>query len=171
MIEYSLIPVMAVLNRVRGGGFGAEALPGHPRYWVSPVVAGLAWVTMPWQAALAFGLGYLFWSLWPWGYLMCLGHFQPQGRDISNLELDLLDTAGQNVYVALGLRHMLVLPGLFAAMIFGGGPWLVLASPIFAALVVGAYAAGWALRPSAPIELAELLVGALWGGLIILGGM
>ena len=37
----------------------------------------------------------------------------------------------------------------------------------FAALAVAAYEAAWRIRPANPIWIAELIVGALWGVLIV----
>jgi hypothetical protein len=162
-----LVAFCAVLNRFRGGGFGADRLPGHPRFYVAPFVLVLAWLALPFPAALAFAAGFLLWSWPPWGFLMCLGRWTPIGRPMSSLEWHLLAVSRGNLWLALGLRHLLIWPGLFGAAWFGAAPWLpVLALP-FAGLAVGSYELGWRLRPGAPIELAEILTGAAWGALLL----
>ena len=163
--------ILPILNRVRGGGFGAERLPGHPRYYVAPAVALVAMMLLPWEQAAAFGTGYLVWSVVPWGWLMCLGRYEPP-REISAIESVLLDLSGGNIWIALFLRHAIfVLPGLIAVALLGGREWLVVLALPFGLLAVAAYELGWRLRPRAPIELAEILTGGLWAALLICAGV
>lgn len=151
---------MAVVNRFRGGGFGAQYLPGHPRFWVTPIVAMLAlFLVGPLQAVL-MALAYLVWCWPPWGYLMTLGRTTPAGRDISLVEQLCLDAALGNIWAALMLRHAFgMLPAMFVV-----SPFAILAAP----LIVIAYELGWRITPLAPIRTAELLTGAIWGALFLL---
>jgi hypothetical protein len=154
----AVVGLMAVLNRFRGGGFGADRLPGHPRFYVAPMVAVVAWIVMPWQQAIAAGVAYLAWCWPPWGHLMCLGHWSP-GRPVSEFEAWCLKSMRGDYFGALLLRHAV---GLIPAMCLVS-PLAIVAAPLVAAL----YAAGWRWRPQNPIEPAELLTGALWGAFFV----
>jgi hypothetical protein len=154
-----IVLVMTILNRVRGGGFDAQALPGHPRYWVTPVVGLFAYL---WSGSLMHGAifagCFLVWSLVPWGHCIGLGRWSP-AREPAYLELHALEAAGGSPYLALFILEAI---GLFPAILL-----VSFAGLFMLVLMVPCYELGWRLRPKAPIELAELLVGALWGGLMV----
>ncbi|MNL80072.1 hypothetical protein D3C87_2068210 [compost metagenome] len=57
---------------------------------------------------------------------------------------------------------MLVVPPL---VVFG--VWGVCLGIVFAIAAVAAYEAAWRIQPTNPIWLAEIVVGALWGALIL----
>jgi hypothetical protein len=158
-MSFFLIPIMVFLNRFRGGGFYAEYLPGHPRFYVAPVIGLLLWfVSGNWISGLSAGVSYLAWSFLPWGHLMCLGNFAPD-RPMSALESFCLDTAKGNYLPALMLLHAI---GLIPASILVV-PWALVMAP----LVAAAYGIGWKQTPATPIRTAELIVGGLWGCLFI----
>jgi hypothetical protein len=159
MIQLLLTPAMAVINRFRGGGFYADRLPGHPRFYAAPFVGLLAWAFMPWPSALAFAVAFLLWSLLPWGHLMCLGHYTPD-RPISTPEAGALKVAGGNYYGGLGLLH---LAGLIPAAVL-----VHPVAPLMSIPIVAAYALAWRVTPETPIRTAEILVGGLWGLLTVL---
>lgn len=160
-----IVPAMALVNAIRGGHFGGDLLPGHPRYWMTAAVFALAFAVMsPLQAAL-FAAGFLLWCLPPWGHLIGLGRHQPD-RDLSAFEAALLQASRGNPYAALWLRHWLVLLMVLAV---SPNQWSVALSALLAALIVLAYEAGWRLTPKAPLRTAELITGALLGALL-LGG-
>lgn len=162
MTTFALIPLMAFLNRFRGGGFYAVYLPGHPRFYVAPVVGLLVWLLMGDVArGICAGIVYLVWSFLPWGFLASMGRWTPQGRTISWLEGRCLDLARENYLVALSLLHLVgLLPAFLSLSLF---------APLMAPLIAGSYWLGWRYRPKAPIELAELITGALWGALFVWG--
>lgn len=170
MLAYLMIAVTAVLNRVRGGGFGGQYLPGRALLWVTTAVAALVFVLNGAWPAAALAAGYLFWGIWPWGHLQVLGRMTEEqiGRPPSKLEAVLLRASRGNAHVALGLRHLFVLPGLIAAAWFGAPLYLVALAPVFAVLVVAAYEAMWRVSPQNPIWLAEIITGALWGVLLVI---
>lgn len=170
-LDLVLVPLLAALNRVRGGGFYADRLPGHPRFYVAPLVALLALDVVPAREAIGFGVAYLMWCWPPWGFLMCLGNWTPEGRPISWIEEELLRFTRGRFGPALMLRHMLgVWPGFVAVFYLDGPIWLPVSAVLFGALVWAFYAAAWRWRPSAPIEAAELATGALWGALLVSAG-
>lgn len=164
MIELLVIPACALLNRVRGTDFLKNlGLPGHGRLYVSPVIAGLAYLVgaSPW-----IGLVYFVWSLMPWGRWFDLGRlpddFGRENKPPDAFERVINKISFGNDHVALLLRHSLALPVAYFVW-----PWGLLFPP----LALAAYEIGWLVTPKAPILTAELLTGALWGALIYLGGL
>lgn len=160
MIEALFVAALAVLNRVRGGGFGAEHLPGHPRFYVAPAVALLSLLVVPWPAAILAGVCYLAWSMLPWGRWFDLGRLATDPpRRPSQFEngIELLFDTDLQRFTARNLVAFL--------------PAAILLTPFAApAAFVQTllYEVAWRLSPSAPIRLAEILTGALWGVLILM---
>lgn len=153
-----LIPVCAVLNRFRGGGFWADRLPGHPRFYVAPLMGLVAWLAGhdPLWSTL-FAAAWLAWCWLPWGQLMCLDRFVPD-RKISPIETELLKVASGNIWLALGLRHAL---GLVPMTILAPGALLM------PPLIVAFYEASWRWSPRQHvIAVPELLTGAAFGVLL-----
>lgn len=165
LLACGLVVACAVLNRVRGGGFGGDRLPGRALLWVTPVIGLLAWAVQPWPVALALACGYLFWGLWSWGHVLAgLGGYVP-ARSPSTLEA-VLALAGPPLVQAF-LRMLFVLPGVGAVAWLEGNGWFLLAAPAFAAAATAVYAA--LFRPLGPADWqrAEIATGALWGALIL----
>jgi len=158
LIAFAIIPACTVLNRMRGTTEWKGPLPGRPLWYVSPMIAGLAALILPWPQAVGFGLAYLFWGSFAWGFLFGLGRIVPTDRKISGLEATLLKLSRGNVHIAFCLRMGFALP---AAMMT---PFALL----FPLVALANYEIGWRLAPQAPIRLAEWLTGALWGSLILL---
>lgn len=164
MIEAAIIFAAALLNRVRGGGFGGQYLPGRALFWVAPAIAALAGAVNPWPVAVAFGLGYLAWGMPSWGHILArLGGYRPD-REASWLERTF---EGIWPRLAVFLRMMFVLPGIAAIAWLIGGWWFLLAAPAFAAAATLIYAA--LFRPIGPHDWmrAEVATGGLWGLLIL----
>lgn len=165
LLACGLVVGCALLNRVRGGGFGGDKLPGRALLWVAPVIGLLAWSIHPWPVALAFAGGYLFWGLWSWGHCLAgLGGYTPP-RSPSTLEAALA-LCGPPL-VQTFLRMLFVLPGV-AVVAWLIGDWrFLLAAPAFAAAATAAYAG--LFRPLGPMDWAraEVAVGACWGILIL----
>lgn len=158
MLELALLlPVMAAINRVRGGGCSFfSRLPGHTRFYASGLMALTAapLVSGPIEGVLV-GVAYLCWSWLPWGRWYDLGALEGYpNRPPSRFE-ELLSKVAKDDATAFTARNLL---GLI--------PAAVLLSPLFLLLALfqtAAYGVGWKLAPTAPIRLAELLTGALWG--------
>jgi hypothetical protein len=164
MIVFACIIIAcALLNRVRGGGFGGQYLPGRALLWVAPAVAALAWTIHSWPVALAFGLGYLAWGLPSWGHTLArLGGYTP-GREASWLERTF---EGIWPRVAVSIRMMFVLPGV-AAVAWLIGDWRFLAAaPAFAAAATAVYVILFRPIGSHDWMRAEIATGALWGLLL-----
>ena len=78
-----IIIAFTLFNRIRGGGLGADRLPGHPRYYVAPVIFGLAWWWLgDWQRAAWFSGVWLAWSLQAWGDIYMLGRQRMDGKPV-----------------------------------------------------------------------------------------
>lgn len=140
------IVICALVNRLRGGGFFADRLPGRALY-ACALIVGIIGAMFHGPYGLLWGVLYLVWGAPAWGYLQLLGT-PVDGKEPSKLEAVLLRWTGGHVHLAFFLRHLLagpLAPGIWAA-----------------------YAAAWRLFPRNPIFVAELATGALWGLLIAL---
>lgn len=160
MLSLFLIPACAILNRFRGGGFYADRLPGHPRFYAAPVMGLAAWAAGhdPLWSGL-FAVAWLWWCWWPWGLLMCLGRWEPQ-REIDPFEREILAIAGGNVWIGFWMRHLVgFLP--IAVLCW----WSILVIP---PLIVAAYEASWRWSPRGlVIAIPEMVVGALFGAMLV----
>ena len=147
---------LAVVNYARGGGFFADRLPGHPRYYAAPAVWFLCALFIGPFDGLFVALAYLAWSLAPWGSWYGLGRFPHP--DETWFEAAVSKVSFGSDHVAFTLRNLLCLI-----------PAAVLIDPLFLGLAfvqTAAYEAGWRLSPATPIRTAELLTGAAWGAFI-----
>lgn len=167
-MDFLIIPVAAIFNRMRGDDTWLRwlKLPGRALWYMAPMIGLLAWVVHPWPVAAAWALAFLGWAVFGWGHLYGLGRYQPE-RDIDRLSATLLEIAGGNVHAAFFLRQLAILPGLALVSLVAGDIWPAGAAIPAAALFVAAYEAGWRWMPPQPILTAELIVGALWGAMII----
>lgn|GEM_PF-999439 len=139
MIDLSFAVITcAAINRFRGGGLGAQRLPGHPRFYAAPFVGLIAAFYQPWPVALAIGLAFLLFVWLPWGRWYTLNR---RGRTESSGEPSgferfierLADFGGvRRDWLAFGLRNIAVMtPGFalvlwtagFAAMMPGPAAW------------------------------------------------
>lgn len=154
-----ILLAMGFLNRFRGGGYGAHILPGHPRFYVAPLVAGVAYtVDWDWIVAVAWGLCYLLWSFLPWGHLYCLGRTEHEPpRPISDLEEICRSAAKGNPWVAFGFLQAI---GMIPTMLYMN-MWAALA-PL---AIVAVYELAWEWSKD-PIPKAEIATGIIWGLLI-----
>lgn len=161
-----VVAVCGALNRIRGGGFNGDKLPGRALLWVAPIIGLLAGaMNQDWRIGVAFGLGYLFWGLWSWGHVLAaLGNYVPD-RSPSTLEA-FLALFGPPV-VQTFLRMLFVAPGVaLVAWLIGDWRFLI-AAPLFAAAATAIYAL--LFRPLDRLDWAraEIATGGLWGLLIL----
>jgi hypothetical protein len=152
------VAALAALNHIRGGHLGGSLLPGHSRFWVAPAVAGAALLVAAPIQAVIFGLAFLAWSLVPWGHSIGLGRFAPD-RKPAWLE-EILIGHIENPWLRLFVIQMI---GLLPAFFF-----VELLAPLFALAFVAAYEIAWRVRPKAPTQVAEPLVGALWAIMLVI---
>ncbi|MFD2248969.1 hypothetical protein FHS82_001086 [Pseudochelatococcus lubricantis] len=166
---FILIPILlATLNRARGDDTWLTrlGLPGRALWYCGPLVGLVALLVQPWPVAVAWALAYLVWAVPAWGHLFGLGRYAPD-REVDALSAALIEIAAGHVHVAFFLRHLLVVPGLALVSLASGSWWPVGAAIPAAALFVLAYEGAWRWAPRQPILVAELIVGALWGILIL----
>ena len=165
MIDLALVLVfivlLAILNRVRGGGFGGDRLPGHPRLYVAAVVGVGSCSVVPWHTAASAALVYLAWSLLPWGRWADLGRLAPGHVDAVRApsRFEMLIGRLPNDHVRFTARNALALI-----------PAMILIHPAFILLSLAqtaAYEIGWELAPQRSFEPQELLTGALWAVFIV----
>jgi len=157
MLELLLIPAFSVLNRIRGGGFGAYNLPGHPRFYVTAVVGLLCWPLYGWLTAAYIAVSYLAWSILPWGSWYGLGRFDHP--DESMFEKVVTRISFNDDHVAFTIRNFL---GLLPAAVLIH-PFMLMLAPIQTLL----YELSWIKQPKTPITAAELLTGGMWGWIVV----
>jgi hypothetical protein len=172
LIYTFIIAASAASNRLAGGGWPVNALDATPgrfafgRFQTATHLGLVALIVHPWQIALAFALGFLFWRLFGWGHLITLGRTSgATARPATGVDKILLESLGP--HWGLFVRMLFVLPMLIAVAWFTGNPATPLLAIPFAALAVGAYEFWWRIKTD-PIGPAELSVGVLWGVLIVL---
>ena len=159
MIELLIIPIFAALNRVRGGGFYGDLLPSRALFWVAPVITLFALAMLPWQDALIFGAGYLAWAFYAWGRWFDLNNMPELERPIKPLERRIEAISSGNDYIAFSIRMAFAAP--FLAYFSIG------LAVVFPFICTTLYAAAWRLWKQDPIPKAEMMVGALWGVILI----
>ncbi len=160
-----LVVACAILNRVRGGGFGGQYLPGRALLWVSVAIGVVAWTIHPWPVAVAFGLGYLAWGVLAWSYILCrlAGIEPPRSPGLGEGFCLIAPGTVAPVFV----RMMFVLPGVVAVAWLMGHWWFLAAAPAFAAAATAAYTL--LFRPIGTHDWmrAEIATGLCWGLLIL----
>lgn len=161
-----VIAACAILNRVRGDASWKPAwLPGRTLFYVAPAIAGVGLLVQPWPVALALAAGYALWAGPGWGHvLMRVGGRRPD-RSPDMVETALLTLPGSLLPVFA--RLMFILPTTLAVAWLKGRPEFWLAAPSFAVIATIAYHT--LFRPIGTYDWlrAELVIGALWGLLIV----
>jgi hypothetical protein len=154
------------LNRLRGHGISGS------RIYASIGMGLLAGVLFfDWRPGVAAALAFLFWGAFSWGRWFDLERM-PDGWNRDPDEMSTFDMLIEKVsfgsdYVAMFVRHAFgILP---AGVLLGwwcGWEWLAVI-PLFGALVVLCYEIGWQVSDTWAIEIAEVLTGIVWGGLLL----
>ncbi len=166
MLALLVILACAGLNRARGDDRWMPSwLPGRALWYVAPAVGAVAMLVQPWPAAICWGIAYVIWGVWPWGRWYGLERMAHGDDEPSTYEAIVEMISLGSDHISMLWRMLAVLPGLVLVMAL---PQALVASVVFALAAVAAYEAAWRLWPDNPIWRAELGVGALWGGLIVL---
>lgn len=168
-MNFLIPPVLAILNRMRGDDtWMPKWLPGRALFYVAPFVGLITWVVASWPIALTVAGTYLTWALTGWGRWFDLGRMPPLTRERSALERAIEAISFGSDHIALFWRHMLITPGLALISYLTLNPLYLAAAPLIALAFVLCYEIAWRVDPRGePIRLAELIVGALWGVLIV----
>lgn len=151
-----VIIMMSIINRIRGGGLWGDRLPGHPRFWCAPVVFLLAvWWLPDWKFAAWFALAWFGWSLHSWGNSYMLGRPRFDGEPVGSMWEGLID---------LGVIGLVA--GLLICLLT---PWaLLLTVAMPASYYIGWVAFDlWPERLKAQTAIAETLMGAAWGAVLV----
>lgn len=167
---FIFIPLLlAALNRARGDDTWLTrlGLPGRALWYCSPLVGLVALLVQSWPVAVAWALAFLVWAVPAWGRWYDCGRLPPPVDGADPIERFIERLSGGSDHVALFLRHLFVVPGLALVSLASGSWWPVGAAIPAAALFVLAYELAWRWAPRQPILVAELIVGALWGAMIV----
>lgn len=179
LIALVVLAACAFLNRFAGGGWPGHLWDEHrpDKLWgralyLAALGMGLAALLAGhgWSAALAVGLAFLAWRSPAWGLLISLGRPSgASGRKPHWFEGFLLGASAGSVHVALLARHLfLIIPGLVAIGWAAQSTFVLALALPFAVLATLAYEIAWRVTPREPIRTAEIIVGALWGALILI---
>ena len=158
MLDLLLVPLMALINRARGGGLYAEHLPGHPRYYMTVVVAA---VTFPFVGpidAVVVALSWLAWAMLPWGRWYDLDRLPADFKKSEPNQFELLINRLPNDHLRFTTRNLIALL-----------PAAVMISPFMLALALVqtlAYEIGWRTTPKTPTVTGEWITGAAWGAFL-----
>lgn len=166
MATLALILLCAGLNRARGDDRWMPSwLPGRALWYVAPAIGAVALLAQPWPVALAFTGGYAFWAVWPWGHiLMRVGGRRPN-RSPGVVEAAILLLPGRILPVFA--RMLFVAPCAIVVAILTGQPSYWLAAPAFAAAATVTCLALLGELRSYDWFRTEIVIGALWGVLIV----
>lgn len=148
-----MVPVFAAINRLRGGGFFADKLPGHPRLYAAVLAAFASALFIGPLDAVVVAACFLAWSWLPWGSWYGLGRFPHP--DETRFEAFVTKVSFGSDHVAFTVRNLI-----------GLVPAAALISPLFLLLAPAqtlAYEIGWRTSRAAPTITGEWLTGALWG--------
>lgn len=159
MIELLILPLFAFLNRLRGGGFFASKLPSRPLYWVAVCVLCSSIAVLPYQDAFVFTLAYFVWGVYAWGRWFDLGNMPELTRPIKPLERVIERISFGSDYIAFGARMAFASPFLaYFGLVY------VLLFPLACVVI---YEVSWRLWCDNPIPKAELIIGVLWGSMLL----
>ena len=167
LIATLVVALCAGLNRARGDARWMPSwLPGRALWYVVPAIGLAALLAQPWLVALAFAGGYLFWAVFGWGHVLMRAGGQQPDRSPDVVEAALLMLPGS--ILPIFVRMLFILPGVIAIAWLTGRPEFWLAGVSFAAVATVAYHV--LFRPLQPLDWlrAELVIGALWGVLILI---
>ncbi len=142
-----------------------------PENLVLPLTTILITIS-PYRLIVAWVLAFWLWRAPAHGYWIDVDglpdDFNREGQKPSWYEKIIISLARGSDARALYWRYLFVLPGVVLVWLCGGNGWLIIFSPIFAALCADSYVvAKFIQEPEDHIPLAEKLNGALWGLLII----
>lgn len=152
------------------GTYIRETLHIKPLFVVAPIIPIIALLAgAPVVTSLLLGVGYFVWALPAWGRWFDLGNLpdeynRTEGKYADPLER-WIDWYAETDMQAMFLRHGIVLFAVCVALSCFSTIYLIM-WPIWTSGIILAYIIGWTYAPAAPILVAELLVGAVWGAMV-----
>lgn len=168
----ALVPAMAAVHRIRGGGLVALPIKGTYVLWPIPGLLAIA-AGAPWPVALAWALGYLAWTLPGWMAFLTRAVGAPvPANQVMGAGLDVrlvwALARGDAVAACLVRAALYLLPlGIALAcldVLDAAGPLSDVAPlALIVAVFLPAYTIGYRLRPTDMSSVAEPIVGASWG--------
>lgn len=166
MFELLLIAACTVLNRLRGTtGWKPAWLKVRSLYLVSPVIGLLMWaLSGDYILGAGFALGYFFWGLFSWGFILARLGAKLPSRPQTQLE-SLLDF--EPYWLGAYIRMSFVLPLVAFVVWYTRSELYGIAAVAFPALTVFTY---WALMRELEDDdwpTAELITGSIWGLMIV----
>ena len=168
----ALPPAMAVLHRLRGGGYVTLPVKGTYVLWL--LVGLLAWLAgSPWPVAMAWAVGYLVWILPAWmAFLTALvGAPVPAGQVMGSgwdVRLVWALSSGQAELACFWRATLFLAPLVVALTVldcigYASSTWDVAPLLLIILAFSPAYLIGYRLRPTDMSSVAEPIVGASWG--------
>lgn len=172
MIEALTVFLFGILNRVRGGGFGAHLLPGRPLFWVGPVIGAIATYFFGIYFGVLFALTYASWASLSWGRWFTFGRI-PAPREINIFERwveffprKITTSPYWLDFFSFFIRNNITLLPLILSYFIFNNIVILYAIPVLSLLIVILYSLSWKFSLKHPILIAEILVGILWGLLL-----
>lgn len=118
-----LLPVVMLLNRIRGGGMSnfTDSLPGRTLYYVSALIGGFVYLlTSSWIPSVIIGLGFAIamapgWGLW---FEFEDRSDDPRNKDLVNRLINYL-SRGSPFFAMFWRMYLFVWPMFFGLVVFG----------------------------------------------------
>jgi hypothetical protein len=152
-------------NLWRGGRFGADSWPGHPRYWIAAAgFLGLWGVSSLATAAIVVG-GVLLWATPAWGRWYTLGRLpRSASGDPSIIEKYVERIGGESDHLCFGIRMGFAAPTFIGAWALTGSLLALASALIFPPLAVLLMEIAWRYGPpESAIMRGEGYIGAALG--------
>jgi hypothetical protein len=176
LLTYTFVILAAMyINRLAGGGYPVDQdfVQKTPlkflfgRIQCAVYLSLVSLLLFPWLIALTFSLGFYFWRLFSWGFMIrgIAGAEMPD-RVANPVEGFLSNTFGYTG--GMFVRMLFIAPMLGAIVFLVGNYYLIALAVPFALLSTLSYVIAAKYTPSHIIGVAELATGVLWGVLIVI---
>lgn len=160
----SAVPLMGVINRIRGGMFWQVFGQGakSTRLWAALMAFALASFMLGLIPGFCWALGYLIWAYAPHGRWFDLGRWPLPQRDATWFERGVEWLFPRNDFACLAFSCAVALLPMAALMGFEYS---------FLGLAIAlAYKAGWEIEPKGGTGLGEWFTGFCFGTLLLVDG-
>jgi hypothetical protein len=179
LATYSLVILASmIINRLAGGGYPVDQdfIKNTPlkflfgRIQCGAYIGLVSYLIFSWEIAVIAGLGFYFWRLFSWGFMIrgIAGEEMPD-RDANPVEGFLSKTFGYTG--GMFVRMLFIAPMLIVIGFLVGNYYIIALSIPFAFFATLCYVLSSKYTPKHIIGVAELGVGVLWGILLVLISM